>query len=61
MSDADAAREITLRLKGIAVQIAAQLPDDRGDAIKVLEYAKEIAEWRCAVPDLADSVVRLFG
>ena len=61
MPDADAAREIILRLKGLAVQIAAQLPDDRADALKVLEYAKEIAEWRCAVPDLAETIVRLFG
>lgn len=33
-------------LKGLALQIAAQLPNDRQTALKVLGFAKEIVEWR---------------
>jgi hypothetical protein len=33
-------------LKGLALQIAAQLPNDRQTALKVLAFAKEVVEWR---------------
>ena len=33
-------------LKGLALQIAAQLPPDRQTALRVLAFAKEIVEWR---------------
>jgi hypothetical protein len=39
-------------LKGLALQIAAQLPNDRQAALDILGFAKEIVEWRdgSAVP-----------
>ncbi len=33
-------------LKGLALQIAAQLPSDRRTALSVLDFVREIVEWR---------------
>jgi hypothetical protein len=34
-----------LRLKRYALQIVAQLPDGQEEAMKVLEYARELIDW----------------
>jgi uncharacterized Rossmann fold enzyme len=34
-----------VRLKRYALQIVAQLPDSREEAMKVLEYARELIDW----------------
>jgi hypothetical protein len=34
-----------LRLKRYALQLVAQLPDSRDEAMKVLEYARELIDW----------------
>jgi hypothetical protein len=33
-------------LKGLALQIAAQLPNDREIAMKVLRFALDVVRWR---------------
>jgi hypothetical protein len=33
-------------LKGLALQIAAQLPNDRQAALKILDFVREVVEWR---------------
>ena len=43
------------RLKRYAVQIATQLPDNREDAMRVLDYARELVEW--AEPEEGAQVV----
>ena len=35
-------KELNPSLKGLALQIALQLPDDQREAISVLRYAREI-------------------
>ena len=37
-------KELSPSLKGLALQIALQLPDDQREAISVLRYAHEIVE-----------------
>ena len=37
-------------LKGLALQIAAQLPNDRQAATMVLEFVREVIEWRAEAP-----------
>jgi len=37
-------KELNPSLKGLALQIALQLPDDQREAISVLRYAREIVE-----------------
>ena len=39
-------KELSPSLRRLALQIALQLPDDQGDAISVLQYAREIVERR---------------
>jgi hypothetical protein len=34
-----------VRLKRYALQIVCQLPDSRVEAMKVLEYARELVDW----------------
>ena len=48
------------RLKRYALQIAAQLPDGREEALRVLEYAKQLVEWEDEVLD-ASPVLQLIG
>jgi hypothetical protein len=36
----------TSELKGLALQIAAQLPNDRKTALAVLAFTKELVEWQ---------------
>lgn len=36
----------TTQLKDKAFQIAAQLPQDRQEAMQVLEYLRELVDWR---------------
>jgi hypothetical protein len=58
------ARQRLRALKRIAEQIALQLPDHRGDALMVLEYAKEIVDWRTAATESDETrsnVIRLGG
>jgi len=33
------------RLKRYALQVVAQLPDNRDEAMRVLEYARELVDW----------------
>ena len=40
-----------IRLKRHAIQIAIQLPEDRAEALKVLEYAADLIEWQEDAPD----------
>jgi hypothetical protein len=37
-------KEVSPSLRGLALQIALQLPDDQRQAISVLRYAREIVE-----------------
>ena len=37
-------KELSPSLRGLALQIALQLPDDQREAISVLRYAREIVE-----------------
>jgi len=39
-------KELNPSLRGLALQIALQLPDDQRKAISVLRYAREIVERR---------------
>jgi hypothetical protein len=48
------------RLKRFALQIAAQLPDDRQEAVLVLEYARELVGWE-AERDDRGPVLRVVG
>ena len=48
-----------LRLKRHAVQIATQLPENREDALRVLEFAREIVEWEDG--GAVASVLKLIG
>lgn len=49
-------------LKRYAIQIATQLPENRDEALRVLEYVREIVEWK-SPGVVADGVVQLrnFG
>jgi hypothetical protein len=38
-------------LKGLALQIAAQLPNDREIAMKVLRFAFDVVRWRAEQGD----------
>src|SRR5215207_5412137 len=54
------AREKAKALKRIAEQIALQLPDHRADALMVLEYTKEILDWRTsALGEVSNNVFKL--
>jgi hypothetical protein len=45
-------------LKGLALQIAAQLPNDRQTALKVLQFAGEVVEWRADEGAAATAEIR---
>ena len=47
------------RLKRYALQVAAQLPDDKQEAMIVLEYARELVIWEREAGETAQ--LRLIG
>ena len=51
-------KELNPSLRGLALQIALQLPDDQRKAISVLRYAREIVERR---PKKLGHAVRASG
>ena len=51
----------TLRLKRHAVQIATQLPENRVDALRVLEFAREIVEWADGDTGAVAKVLKVIG
>jgi len=38
-------KELKLSLKRLALQIAMQLPDDKREALRTLEYIRELVDW----------------
>jgi len=40
------------RLKRNAIQIATQLPENREEAMRVLELARELVDWEDAEPTM---------
>lgn len=52
----------TLRLKRYAVQIATQLPENRDEALQVLDYVRELVEWEATVGDqIRKAALTLIG
>lgn len=49
----------TTYLRKIAVNMAAMLPDTRDEALTVLEYLRELADWEHTERRAAAPVVRL--
>lgn len=47
---ADKAHDEATRLKRYAIQIAAQLPEDREEALRVLQFARELVDWGMPEP-----------
>jgi len=39
------------RLKRYALQIASQLPDNKMEAMRVLEYLRDLVEWEDEEPE----------
>ena len=50
-----------LRLKRYAVQIATQLPENREEALRVLEFAREIVEWGTQAETAGLRLIRATG
>ena len=50
-------------LKRYAIQIATQLPENRDEALRVLDYVREIVEWETpeAAADGIVPIVRRIG
>ncbi len=46
-------------LKRQAMQIVTVLPEDRAEALQILDYARKLLDWEIAT-DVASAVVRLF-
>ena len=38
-------KELNPSLKRLALQIAIQLPDDKREALRTLEYIRELVDW----------------
>ncbi len=47
------------RLKRFALQIATQMPENRQEAMRVLEYLKELVEWEDG--EVSEPVLQLIG
>lgn len=51
-----------LRLKRQAVQIATQLPENKEEALKVLDYARELVQWEAEnISQCGQELLRLIG